>query len=125
MRAQEQHIEGRSHALILLWPWRQQGREIAAEPGAAAATGIGEEAEQLAQADDTRSMDDLPALAGGLRQPRPLQRCEVKRGRGGRQAEPARKLARRQAGRAFGDQQAQEVEARILRQGGEGPGGIR
>ena len=120
-----EHIESRRHALILFWPWGKKAREIAAQFRAAAAAGLGEKAEQPPQARDARRMDDLPALAGRLREPCPLQRREMKGGGRGRQPEAVREFTGGHAGRTFRHQKAHEVEPRILRKGSKSRGGFR
>ena len=71
--AQKQHVEGRRHRLALLGNRRQQAREIAAQLRPAAAAGLGQEGEQLAQSGDPHRVDDLPALPGRADQPRPFK----------------------------------------------------
>ena len=78
MRAEKQHVECRGHALILFGQWGKQARDIAAQLGTAAATGFGQKAEQLPQADDPRGMDDLPSLPRRLGQPGTFERGQMK-----------------------------------------------
>ncbi len=103
----------------------EAGGDVAAQFGPAAAAGLGQEAEQLPQAREPHGVDDLPALAGGLRQAGALERGEMEReGRGGH-CEPRRDVTRRKAGGALRDQQAHQVEPGFLRQCREGGGGLR
>ena len=74
---------------------------------------------------DARGMHDLPALSGRLREAGTFQRGEMKGERGRRNAEPGGDFARRQAVRAFGDQQPHQVEPGLLRERRKGSGGFR
>ena len=125
VRAQEQHVEGRAHAFVLVGQGGQQAGQVAAQLRPAAAAGLGEEAQQPAQAGDPHGVDDLPPLPGGLGQPGPLQRGEMEGGRRGGQAEPGGKVTGRQAAGALGQQRAQQVEPGVHRQGGERSSGLR
>ena len=65
-------------------------------------------------------MHDLPAVAGRMRETRAFQRREMEGERGRGHCQAGGDLAGGEAVRAFGDQQAHEVEPGLLRQGREG-----
>ena len=125
VRAQEQHVERRGHAWGLLGQWGKQARDVAAQFGTAAAAGLGQEAEQLPQPGEAHGMDDLPALAGGLRQAGALERGQMERRGGGRKAEPGHEISGRQPIGPLCHEQAQQVEPCIHRQSGEDGSSLR
>ena len=97
----------------------KQPREVAAKLGAPAAAGLGEKAEQRAQAEEAHRIDHLPAASRRLDEAGLLERGEMKRQCRRRLAERRRQLAGRHAGRAARRQQPHQVEPRFLRQSGK------
>ena len=91
-------------------------RQVAAELRAPAAAGLGQEAEQRAQADEAHGIDELPAAPRRLDEAGLLQRGEMKRQRRRRLTEFRRDLARRHAGGAARRQKPHQVQPRFLRQ---------
>src|SRR4051812_12942024 len=68
VRAQEQDVECSGHGLVFRWVVGQEAREVAAKLGATAATGLGEEAKQRAQAEEAHGVNQLPSAPRRLDQ---------------------------------------------------------
>jgi hypothetical protein len=83
--AQEQDIEGGGHGSVLRKVVGQEPREVAAQVGAAAAAGLGEKAEQRAQAEEAHGVDELPPVPRRLDQAGLLECRQMKGQRGWRQ----------------------------------------
>ena len=125
VRAQEQHVERRGHAFVLLGKRGKQARNIAAQLGTAAAAGLGQEREQPAQpAIRTAWMICRPCRVDCVRPARSSAarwKESVDDGRPSR----VRDFSRRQAVRPLGDQQPHQVEPGLLRERRKGSSGFR
>ena len=101
-RAQKQHVERWGHRASLLGDAGQQAGDVAAELRMAAAAGLGQEGDEVAQRRKADGMDDMAALPRGLGQTRPFQRTEVEGGSGAGMPEPSGDLPCGQAVRTGG-----------------------
>ena len=97
--------------------------QVAAARRIAVAAGIGEEGQQGAQAIDLRGVDQAAPLPGRCDQRGLVQRAEVEGQRRGRHAEPRGDVTGGESARPGREQDAQQIEARLLAQGGEGESG--
>ena len=103
------------HDRLLVDVVGKKPRQIAAELRSPGAAGLGQEAQELAQSDETDGVDDLAALAGGTDKPRLLEGAEVKRERRRGDLEGGGDIAGRHARRSLRGKKPDEPEPRLLR----------